>query len=164
MPFLPGHKEQTDDIAQGTCPTVTPTYLDHGYSVRIVDVTSFALAGKNLSSSSIPNILVRVVTLHDGLYHIAAAHYSLLLDLLEMHARSAKSDPKCTHCVYAGALHMREGHTYIIIRPDQSTKFSPRNFRFVQNAKVFSLKSFPLYGIRLSERLALTSSNNFLKL
>ena len=59
-------------------------------------------------------------------------------------------NPQCTRCVYAGALRMREGHTYIIIGPEQSAKVFSAKFSFCtekNEKKVFSLEKFPLYGI-----------------
>ena len=124
------------------------TSLDHGYSVRIVDVTSFALAGQNLSSSSIPYIFVHVVTPHDGLYCVTAAHIRCFFWRCMRAVQSAcRRDPQCARCVYAGALRMREGHTYIIIGPESAKVFSAKFSFCTENAKVFSLESFPLYGI-----------------
>jgi hypothetical protein len=56
------------------------TSLDNGHSIRIVGVTSFALAGQNLSGGSVPYIFVDVITPHDSLYRVTATagHNSLL--------------------------------------------------------------------------------------
>ena len=118
--------------------------ISYRYSVRI-DVTSFALAGKNLSSSSIPYIFVHVVTQHDGLYCVAAAHIRCFFWRCMRAVQSAcRRDPQCARCVYAGALRMRKGHTYIIIGPEQSAKVFSAKFSFCTG---FSIESFPLYGI-----------------
>ena len=64
-------------------------------------------------------------------------------------------NPQCAHCMYAGALRMREGHTYIIIGLEQPVKVFSAKFSFCTETrtKVFSLKSFPLYGTLIPKLL-----------
>ena len=47
-------------------------------------------------------------------------------------------NPQCARCVYAGTLRMREGHTYIIIGPEQSTKVFSAKFSFCTETRKFS--------------------------
>ena len=47
-------------------------------------------------------------------------------------------NPQCTRCMYAGALCMCEGHTYIIIGPEQSAKVFSTKFSFCTETQKFS--------------------------
>ena len=50
---------------------------------------------------------------------------------------------QCAHCMYAGALRMCEGHTYIIIGPEQSAKVFSAKFSFwTETRKFFPSKVF----------------------
>ena len=101
VPFLPRNKEQMDDIARGTCPTVTPL------STTATAYGSWTLPrsrwqGRILSSSSILYIFVHVVTPHDGLYCVAAAHIRCFFWRCMRAVQSAcQRDPQCARCVYA---------------------------------------------------------------
>ena len=88
-------------------------------------------------------------TPHDGLYRVAAAHICCFSWRCMRAVQSAcRRVLQCAHCVYAGRLHMREAHTYIITGLERSAKVFSAKLRILcQNVKVFSLESFPLYGM-----------------
>ena len=49
-------------------------------------------------------------------------------------------------CVYAGALRMREGHTYIIIGQEQSAKVISAKFSFCSETESFLPRMFSAIG------------------
>ena len=64
--------------------------------------------------------------------------------------------------MHAGTLRTREGHTYIIIGPEQSAKGFSAKFSICTETLVFSLQRFPLYGNKHNYVVATIAIQSFL--
>ena len=70
-------------------------------------------------------------------------------------------NPQCARCVYAGALRMREGHTYIIIGLEQSAKVFSAKFSFCTEMRKFSPSKVFRYTVEYCYALDTCEKNEY---